>query len=299
MGTGVDAAIAALAVRQHGNVTRQQLLALGLGDPGIAHRIQTGRLHRVHAGVYAVGTPPVTALQRAAAAVLACGPGAALSHDSAMALWGFTSRWPGRSEVTTTGDRRPAGIIVHRSPALGHRDLRKHYAIPVTSAARTLLDCTPRLTERALARTVNDALLSGHVKRSHLAELLRRCPRRPGASRLARFVNAGDGPTRSEFEDTFLVFCERFGFPRPRVNVTVAGREVDAFFEAERLIVELDGWKFHSSRDAFERDRSRDADAMAQGLGTVRITWERLRDQPGNEADRLHAILRTRRADAA
>ena len=116
------------------------------------------------------------------------------------------------------------------------------------------------------------------------------------AQRLQPFIGATDGPTRSEFENAFLAFCARYGLPRPRVNTIVAGHEADAYFEAERLIVELDGWQFHSSRASFESDRDRDANALAKGIGTVRITWERLIDRPQPEAARLHKILEQRRA---
>src|SRR5579859_2240516 len=101
-------AIQRLADRQHGNVTRAQLLALGVGPSAIQYWLKRGLLHQVHPGVYAVGRPAKNALERAAAAVLACGPGALLSHDSALALWGFAERWPARMHVTVALDRRPA-----------------------------------------------------------------------------------------------------------------------------------------------------------------------------------------------
>jgi hypothetical protein len=288
---GTEISIAGLADRQHGNVTRRQLLDLGLSDRAIAYRLGLGRLHRAHAGVYAVGRPPKTALERAAAAVLACGPGAALSHASALALLGFVKHWPTLLDVTIPGDRRTKGICVHRSKSLQPRDLRTHQGIRVTSPARTLLDCAPALTNRALTRAVNEALLSKRLKRWHLAELLERSGSHPGARLLTPFLTHGDGPTRSEFEDSFVEFCERFGLPGPKVNTRVAGHEADAFFEAERLIVELDSYEYHSSRDAFARDRDRDADTLVAGCGTVRITWERLMGAPGKEAIRLQKIL--------
>jgi very-short-patch-repair endonuclease len=298
-GRGREICIAHLADRQHGNVTRRQLVEIGLSDDAIAYRVKLGRLHRVHAAVYGVGRPPKTALERAAAAVLACGPDAALSHVSALALWGFVKHWPTRFDVTIPGNRRPRGIAVHHTRTLQRRDLRTHQGIRLTSPARTLLDCAPTLTRRALARAVNEALLSKHLKRSHLAELLERSGSHRGTRLLTPFITHRGGPTRSEFEDAFLAFCERFRLPRPLVNTRVAGHEVDAFFEAEQLIVELDGYEFHSSREAFERDRDRDADAMVNGIGTVRITWLRLMDESEDEAARLHAILRAQRALAA
>ncbi|MGI8902967.1 MAG: type IV toxin-antitoxin system AbiEi family antitoxin domain-containing protein [Solirubrobacteraceae bacterium] len=296
---GVDAAIAALAVSQHGNVTRRALIELGVSDDAIAHRIRRGRLHRVHRGVYAVGRPPSSALERAAAAVLAGGPGAALSHGSALTLWGIWKRWEAPLEVVVERDRRPRRIKVHRSRTLARQDLSRHLDIPVTSLARTLLDCSPRLSDRSLARAVNNALLSRWLTRSELAEVLRRHPRCPATERLAPFAITSDSPTRSELEDVFLSFCGQFELPRPRVNTLVMGREVDAYFERERLIVELDGYEYHSNRHAFERDRDRDADAILNGVATVRITWERMTEAPAREAGRLRQILRSRRAAAA
>jgi hypothetical protein len=117
----IDALIVKLAAKQHGNILRSQLLALGLTNNGIAHRVAIGRLHRVFPCVYAVGRPPATPLERAAAAVLAAGPGAALSHEAAGALWGFLKHWPATFDVTVRVDRRPRGI--RRPPSPGRQPL--------------------------------------------------------------------------------------------------------------------------------------------------------------------------------
>ncbi|MBV9425558.1 MAG: hypothetical protein JOZ98_21810 [Solirubrobacterales bacterium] len=294
----LDAAIAARAGRQHGIVTREQLLAVGLNDDGIGYRVELGRLHRVHPGVYSVGKPARTAVERAAAAVLACGPGAALSHGSALALWGFAKVWPRKVHVTVPGDRRRPGITVHRSRTLTPQDIKVQLGIRVTSFARTVLDCSPELGDKRLTRIVNDARREGYIHLESLAETVARSPRHPGAVRLRQFVEDPTNPSRSDFEDEFLPFCERFGLPRPELNTIVAGREVDAYFAAEGVIVELDGWGFHSSRDVFESDRDKDADAAALGLATVRITKQRVRQTPAKEASRLDAILKLRRRAA-
>jgi hypothetical protein len=168
-----------------------------------------------------VGRPPRTPHERAAAAVLACGPGAALSHGAGLALWGFVKDWPSSFDVTVSSDRRPSGIIVHRSRTLTRRDLRRHYGIPVTSPARTILDCAPTLhRDGRLTRVVNDALLTPFLRRSGLREVRERFPTHHGAKLLAPFLDLDDGPTRSEFEDRFLEFCERFGLPRPTETAT-------------------------------------------------------------------------------
>jgi very-short-patch-repair endonuclease len=286
-----DAAIAAVAFRQYGNITRVQLLQIGLTDDAIAHRVRTGRLQRIYTGVYSVGRRPNVPLERASAAVLACGPGAALSHGSAMTLWGLRKYWPSTFEVVVPGDRRPKGIKVHRSATLTRRDIKRHKGIRVTSPARTLHDTAPRLTDKALRRAVNDALHT-YLHQSHLAELLARLPKSAATVRLLPFVaNADAGLTRSELEDAFVAFCERFGFPRPETNVPIGRYRADALFRKERLIVELDSYEWHGGREAFESDRDRDADTLLAGYQTVRVTHERMRDRPNKEAARLHALL--------
>jgi predicted transcriptional regulator of viral defense system len=290
--TRIDTVIA-LARRQHRNVTRAQLLALGLSPEAIQRRVRSGRLHREHLGVYSVGTPATTPLELAAAAVLACGDGAVLSHESALALWGQAKRWPETPRVITRSRIRRPGIQT-RETALSRKDIRTHHGIRATSLARTLLDCSPSLTRKALARAVNDALRSQYMTQAQLADIAQRNPRHPGTKLISPFVDTPTAPTRSHLEDAFLEFCAKYGLPRPQVNNVVCGYEVDFLFEPQRLIVELDGWEFHRDRTSFERDRTRDADTAEAGYLTVRITWDRLKIQPRREADRLRGILASR-----
>jgi hypothetical protein len=292
----VEREIAALSRRQRGYVRRGQLLALGLGRRAIEYRIASGRFIPVHVGVYAVGHVPALPQDRAFGALLACGTGAVLSHDTAAAVWGIYRRWDVPFEVTVPGDRCRRGIVVHRA-ALAPADRTRQLGLPVTSPARTLLDMAPRLTEKALTRAVND-LRRSYLNLPDLAELLGRCGRHKGAHRLRRFINAPMGPTRSEFEDAFQAFRERYGLPEALVNARVHGFEVDVFFPAEGVVVELDGWEYHSSRESFISDREQDASLLELGIVTVRITWERLRDQSAREAHRLIRILEQRRGEA-
>jgi hypothetical protein len=286
--------IAQIAQRQHGNITRPQLLRLGVSSAWITRQIRTGRLHRVFRGVYAVGHPPIHPLERAAAAVLACGPRAALSHGSAMTLWGFWKHWDEPFEVTVAVDRRPAGIRIHRSSTLLRRDVTTQRGIRVTSPARTLLDCAPRMRPKSLTRAINDARRGKLLTLVGLAELVRRNPAHPGAPLLNPHLDNPQNPTRSDGEDEFPSFCQRYGLPTPLINVEVHGFEVDAYFPDERLVVELDGWPFHRDRDKFESDRDQDATMLAHAIATIRITYDRL-DDPDREAARLHTILATRR----
>jgi hypothetical protein len=288
---GLGLEISQQAARQHGNITRKQLLALGLNDFAIAHRIGTGVLHRVHAGVYAVGRPAKLPLERAAAAVLACGPGAVLSHSSALSLWGLAKDWRFPLHVTIAdGDRRPKGLVVHRSHTLARKDIRPQLGIWATTPARTILDCAPNLTPKQLTRLVNQAR-RGLITLEALAELTTRNPRHPGTTRLRKLRLAPGGPTDSGFEDDFVTFCQRHSLPTPQTNVHMFGFRVDAFFPEHKVIVELDSWKYHGDREAFITDRERDRITTAAGLQTVRLSDEAL---TAKEAAQLKAILANR-----
>jgi Transcriptional regulator, AbiEi antitoxin/Protein of unknown function (DUF559) len=291
----LDRQIAQTAASQHGNITRQQVLALGLDRHAIDHRIKIGRLYRAFPGVYCVGRPPVEPLEKAMAAVLACGPRAALSHGSAMTLWGFWKRWDEPFEVTLAGDRRPRGIRTHRSVTLLRRDVVVREGIPVTSAARALLDMAPRIPPRSLTRFVNDGRRREVLALEHLADVAARNRTHPGAPLLMAHAETTQNPTRSGGEDDFQVFCQRYGLPTPLINITLLGYEIDAYFPQEKLIVELDGWPFHRTRDKFESDREQDATMLMHGIATIRITYDRIEDDPDREAARLHRILEDRR----
>ena len=296
MAESVDERVVALAAGQRGYVRREQLLRLGLTRHQISHSIKIHRLIPVYAGVYAVGHIPTLPEDRAVGALLACGPGAVLSHGSAAVAWGVFRRWRMPFEVTARSIHTRPDIRVHRA-ALKRRDVRYQAGIRVTSPARTMLDIAPRMTDKALRRAVNDLRRPGYLHIPDLEDVVDRFPRHAGAARLRPFIERPrDRPTRSTLEDDFLAFTERFGLPRPQVNVWVAGREVDAWFPEERLIVELDGWDFHSARDRFEGDRDNDATALALGIPTCRFTDERMKRDPEDEAARLWAILRARRA---
>jgi hypothetical protein len=291
----VDSAIAELASTQHGLVTHPQLVELGLAIRAIGYRIQTGRLIRLYRGVYAVGHRPVSSHSGALAAVLACGPGAVLSHGSAGTLWGVHSHWRTPLEVTAPSLHRQAGLLVHRSKTITPRDVTVHFGVPVTTPARTLLDLAARLDDAALTRAFNDLRHARYLWPADLGELLDRTRSSRAVSRLRYHVGTAQAaPTRSRPEDDFRAFAARYGLPPYETNAPVAGHEVDVWFAEHRLAVEVDGWDFHNGRAEFERDRDRDADLLAVGIPTLRVTTERLRDRPDREAARLLATLTVR-----
>jgi hypothetical protein len=289
------AQIAQIAAGQHGNITTEQLLAIGMGKRAVYYAVETGRLFRAFRGVYGVGHPPVTPLQRAAAAVLACGARAALSHGSAMTLWGFWKRWDEPFEVTLAVDRRPNGIRTHRCSTLRRRDVAIRQGIRVTGPARTVLDCAPRIRPKSLTRTINDARRAKLLTLEDLADVVARNPSHAGTPLLRPELENPHNPTRSGGEDDFPGFCQRYGLPAPVMNTVLHGFEVDAYFPEQRLIVELDGWPYHRDRSAFESDRDRDATMLMHGIPTVRITYDRIDEDPDREAARLLAILDRRR----
>lgn len=263
-----------LAADQHGLVTRPQLLNAGVRPSTIDHWVKTRRLIGIQRGVYAVGHVPPSPHARLMAAVLACGPRAALSHRTAAHQWGLI-RYYGPIEITAPTAHRRRGITVHRSP-LTDAEITHQYGIPTTTAARTLCDLAGILTPATLTRAVNDARLSHVLNVQDLPPKLRhgQTPR----------------PTRSAFEDAFRAFCTRHRLPQPEINAFVAGYEVDALWRPQRLIAELDGHEFHE--DAFESDRAKDADLVEAGHHVVRVTWQRLTQTPRREAKRFRTLLR-------
>jgi very-short-patch-repair endonuclease len=270
-----------LASRQQGNVARRQLLALGLAPTTVDSRVAQGRLIVVFRGVYALGYRREDPLARAAAAVLACGEDAVLSHDSAAALWSGLRRWPRDPEVTTPRRIDPNAINAHRSCTLTRAQVTRQHGIRTTTVARTLRDIRTRLTPEQFTRLVNDARIRRLLSQGAAAVLLGE--------------GESTGPTRSEFEDAFLAMVRDHGLPVPLVDTTLHGREVDALFPDERVIVELDGWDTHRSRASFDSDRERDAAHAELGFLTVRVTWPRLTHAPEREARRLETILAHRR----
>jgi hypothetical protein len=293
MADAVDKLIAVVAGRQFGHITRAQLYALGVTRGAIEHRVVTGRLIPVYRGVYAVGSVNITPLGRATAAILACGDQAALSHGSGASLWGFYTYWDMPLEVIAPTVHTHTGIRVHRSRTLTREDITRQLGVRVTTPERTTLDIAPRLHDKRLKRVVNDARHAGYLHLDALADVLARNPTHPGAKRLRPFVETRTNPTRSPLEDDFAVFCRRYGLPAPVTNTYLFGREIDVWFPVERVIVELDGRRFHE--DTFESDRDRDADMLAAGIVTVRITDKRMKQNPEREASRLNTILEARR----
>jgi hypothetical protein len=294
-----DLEILALAEAQHGLVTRAQLLRIGLGRRALQYRLRTGRLVAVRRGVYAVGHRPATFAARWMAAVLAVGEDAVLSHRSAAALWGL--RMTARPQIEVTVPRRLhalSGIELHRTTLAGDETTR-HQGIPVTTAARTLLDLAAALDRHRLQRALEQAEILRLADHTALVALTNRHAHRPGTPALTHLLDAGaldHAPTRSELEDRFLTFLDAQGLPPPQVNATLTIKgstiEADALWPTAGLIAELDGHAFHGHRQAFERDRVRDRTLQAAGWRVIRITWRQLHRDPQALTADLRLLLR-------
>ena len=296
-GHPLDRAIARLAERQHGIVGRSQLLRLGASKRAIEYRVESGRLHPVHRGVYAVGHRLVPVEGPCMAAVLAVGPDAVASYRSAGARWAILRYGPRWVEITAARALRSRpGLRIYRA-ALPPDEITIVDGIPVTTVARTLLDLAAVVDFARLERALHEAEIRGLWDFASLRELLDRYPRRRGTVNLRAIIDAaslGVAVTRSELEDRFVAFIDHVGLPRPAINACVKTSdgdrlEADCVWREQRVIVELDGHAVHATTVAYERDRARDRALTAAGWRVVRVTWRQLH----READQLEADLRT------
>jgi hypothetical protein len=251
-----------MAQRQHGVVSIRQLEGpLGFSQRSVARSVEAGRLHRVYRGVYAVGHRDLSLHGECLAAVLAVGPGALLSYWSAGWLWGLWSGSPKPIHVTAFVPRHhqpPKGVVRHRARNLVEADRAICDGIPVTSVARTLLDHAWKVRGDQLARALT------------LAEDLK-------------------------FERRFVRHLIASGLPRPVTGWNEVGHELDVYWPEFRFGVELDAFKTHSNRAAFERDHERDLDFALAEIETVRVTERQFRREP-DAITRKVATLIDRRA---
>jgi very-short-patch-repair endonuclease len=165
---------------------------------------------------------------------------------------------------------------------LDARDVARRYGLPVTAPARTLLDLSGLLPARELERAVEEAERTRLVRPAQLAALLARSPGRHGTAALRALLERTTPSTftRSEAEERLLALVRAARLPDPELNVRIAGHEVDFLWREAGLAVEVDGFAFHSTRAAFERDRIRDGELLGAGLAVLRVTWGQIVSEP-------------------
>jgi Transcriptional regulator, AbiEi antitoxin len=291
-GASVDGAVAVLASRQHCVFGLDQLVALGLSESAVRTRAARSRLHRIHHGVYSLVPRQLLAREgHWMAAVLACGPGAALSHRNAAALHEIRGSQRAKIDVSVPhrgGHFRP-GLDVHHTTTLTAVDITVVKGIPCTSVARTLLDLAEVVPRRQLERACDQTEVIGTFDLRAVEDQLDRSPRRRGAHRLRAVLEEhyiGSTATLNDLEEGFLAICRRVGVPDPQVNewVDLGDGETpiwaDFVWRPQRVIVETDGRRVHGTRQARERDPRRDQRAILAGWVPMRTTWRQVMRRP-------------------
>lgn len=296
-----DGVILRIAERQHGAVTRAQLLALGVTRHEIATRLADGRLREVYRGVYLVGAiAPLYAREQAA--LFACGEGGVLSHATAGVIWQILTRTelPSDPHVTIPRARRTRrdGITLHRAP-LARPDVRVRHGLRLTSPARTILDLAAVVRDAyELEAMVAEANFLNLASERELESQVERNPRRIGVRLLRDVLELAEGPqrTRSGGERKLLQLLRKRGITGFQTNSKIYGWEIDFLWRDLNFGVELDGWDGHRGRVAFERDRLKMAKLEARGITLMPVTGRQLRDDENGVLARIEAATRERRA---
>jgi hypothetical protein len=290
--------VADVAAGQWGVVSVEQLRACGIDRGALEKALCSGRLHRLHRGVYAVGHRRLGREARYMAAVLACGTGAVLSYRSGAAWLGLLQTNQATVDVTSPHGRHAIpGVRRHQARSLLPRDKITHEGMPVTSVARTLLDLAATVRadrlERALAQAERLQLYDGRAIR----DVLDRSNGHRGRAALTRATAQEPKLTRGELEAIFLRLVRQAGLPEPETNLPLVALdhpapEVDFYWPAHRLVVETDGWETHGTRTAFEQDRRKDAALTAAGETVLRFTWRAVVHDGATVVERLRAVAR-------
>lgn len=264
-----------LAGRQHGVVSRRQLLALGFNAREIEHRVERGRLHPVMRGVYAVGWPQMTQKRRWMAAVLACGEGALLSHRSAAALWeiGYEPRGVVDVSVRRRAELKRRGLRVRGRPSLTAERITTRDGIPVTTPVQTLIDLSTELAPIRVERAVNEADKRDLVDSETLRAELDRYVGEPGVKALRELLDKRTFRlSDSDLEILFRPIALEAGLPPPLTKEIVNGWEVDFYWPNLGLVVETDGLRYHHTPSIQARDARRDRAHTLAGMTPLRFT---------------------------
>jgi very-short-patch-repair endonuclease len=243
---------------------------------------------REYRAVYRVGHRAPSHEARYLAAVWACGRGAALSGRAAGHLLGILATPPSMPEVTTTTERRIRGVKTIRSRKV-ERTLWR--GIPVTTPARTLVDLSSVLAVEELARAFHEAGIRHGTTPPEVEAVLERRRTSRGAVKLRRVLRGDEHVSLSALERRFLALLREKGLPLPETNRPAGGRYVDCRWVEQQLTVELDGYRYHSSRHAWELDRRREREAYARGDDFRRYTYGDVFQAPRGMLRELRSVL--------
>lgn len=284
-----------LASAQHGVVSRAQLSELGYSPEAIQHRLDRGRLHLVWPGVYAVGRPELTQKGRWMAAVLACGEGAALSHESAAALWDIRNAPQATIDLTVpraSGCRSRRGIRVHRRD-IPPAEIAQREGIPLTSPLLTLVDLAASISRKHLEAAINEADKLDVTDPDSLRAALSATRVRPGTRQLRECLDEQTFTlTDSELERRFLKLATKAGLPKPRTQARIRGFRVDFHWPDLNLVVETDGLRYHRTPAQQTKDRLRDQKLTAAGVTVLRFTHRQVAKEPDYVRRILVAVVK-------
>jgi very-short-patch-repair endonuclease len=271
-----EALVVAFARGQHGVVSSGQVARAGLGAQWIRNRIRSGWLRRLHRGAYLVG-PLESEHSRHMAAALVTG-GVVSSYPAAV-LWDWRPPAEGPVDVVVPRKiRNRPGIRIHIA-TLHPSDISRRHGIPVTSAARTLLDLAANSPAGELAEVIDEAYLQRRVSAHSLSEQFRRYPAHRGRAALQKAMQLDSKLTRFKAERLMLALVRKARLPEPETNVHIGPWEADLPWRDRHLVVEFDSYAFHSSRSSFERDRRKDRELQALGYTVLRFTWRELTEE--------------------
>lgn len=300
-----EKAVMALAAAQHGVFSLDQARAHGMSIDQVKRRVRAGRWRRVHPAVYAVEGSFDSLTQRREAAALWFGRGCVFSHRTAAALWGLSRFEEDDSLVSIASTRHqepPAGIRIFRIDALLARELGTVNGQRVTSVERTLLDLAATEHSAAVEAALDDALRRKLTTVDKLNHFIERTGGTRGIRLLRRLTarRSGEGVTESELEARVLDVLRDAGMPMPELQkkVQVKGKRyrLDFRFPGTQVVLEADGYAWHSTAHAFEADRRRINALTARGFRVLQWTWEAMNERPDRLLDELEVLLQQRRA---
>ena len=267
------------------------MLAVGVSKEEIRHRLHVGSLIREYKGVYRVGHRAPSVEARYLAAVLACGEGALLCGLAAGHLLRLVKGKPPPPEVMTLTERRIEGIETRRCRRMDPRDRTVYRGIPVTTVPRTVVDLAAVLVPDGLARACHEAGVLYRTTPRQVEALLARLPNAPGRANLREVLRGGVHVTLSKLERVFLSLLRGARLPLPKTNRPAGTKRVDCRWPEHRLTVELDSYRFHNSRYAWEQDRRREREARIRGDEFRRFTYGDITEDPDYVLGELRPLL--------
>jgi hypothetical protein len=271
-------------------VSRADLLEAGVSAGAIERRVRKGQLLVEYRGVYRVGHRAPSMESRYLAAVRACGEGALLSGRAAGHLHCLLKGSPPPPEVTAETWRRVRGVATRRSRNIA-RDATMYRRIPVTTVPRTLVDLAAVLEPDDLARACHEAGVRYRTTPGQVEAVLDRRPNTPCAAKLRTVVSGDVRVTLSGLERRFLELLNEAKLPLPQTNRVAGGRRVDCRWPEQNLTVELDSYRYHHTRHAWEQDRRREREARARGDEFRRYTYGDVFEHPRLMLRELRELL--------